>query len=189
MVESVLSRRKFLILSSSLVAMAATPGLTKKLRPLKSAPRFSTRKLALYNIHTGETFEGVYWREKAYEEKALKRLNQVLRDWRQNKQHPIDPRLFDALHQLSAKLGSKDPFEVICGYRSKETNDMLHKKHKGVSKNSLHMKGKAIDITLAHVPLKELSNAARALKVGGVGYYPQSNFVHIDLRPKLAFWS
>lgn len=189
MPELVLSRRKFLILGSSLVAVTATPSLAKKLILPKPAPRFSTRKLALYNIHTGETFEGTYWRENAYDKKALEQLNLVLRDWRNNKKHPIEPRLFDVLHRLHSKLGSKDPFEIICGYRSKETNAMLHKKNKGVSKNSLHMKGKAIDVNLAHVPLKELSNAARSLKVGGVGYYPKSNFIHIDIRPKPAFWS
>lgn len=187
MAELTLSRRKFLILGASVAATATTPTLATLILP-KKTPRFSTRKLALYNIHTGETFEDIYWRENAYDQKALERLTYVLRDWRNNTQHPLDPRLFDALHRLQDKLGSKNPFEIICGYRSKETNAMLHKKNKGVSKNSLHMKGKAIDLTLAHVPLKDLSNAARALKVGGVGYYPKSNFIHIDIRPKLAFW-
>jgi uncharacterized protein YcbK (DUF882 family) len=184
MSELTLSRRKFLVLGSSLMAVAATPSVAKLI-----TPRFSTRKLSLYNIHTGETFEGTYWRENAYDQKALERLMHVLRDRRNNKKHPIDPRLFDALHRLHTKLGTKNPFQVICGYRSPETNAKLHKASKGVAKNSLHLKGKAIDVNLAHVPLKELSNAARALKVGGVGYYPKSQFIHIDIRPKPAFWT
>jgi uncharacterized protein YcbK (DUF882 family) len=188
MAELVLSRRKFLVLGSSFMAVAATPSLATLILP-KSAPRFSIRKLALYNIHTGETFEGTYWRESHYDTKALERLTHVLRDRRNNKKHPIDPRLFDALHRLQSKLGTKDPFQIICGYRSPETNSMLHKKNRGVAKNSLHVKGKAIDVNLGHVSLKELSNAARSLKVGGVGYYPKSNFVHIDIRHKPAFWT
>jgi len=188
MEESTLSRRKFLVLSSSLIAMAATPSLATLVIP-KPPPRFSTRKLALYNIHTEETFEGTYWRENAYDKKALERLTHVLRDWRNNKKHPIDPRLFDALHRLQSTLGNHDPFQIISGYRSKETNAMLCKKSRGVSRNSRHMKGEALDIAREGTSLKELSNAARALKVGGVGYYPRSNFIHIDIRPKPAFWS
>lgn len=187
MSELTLSRRKFLVLGSSLMAVAATPSLAKKVL-LKTTPRFSSRTLALYNIHTQETFEGTYWRENQYDKNAIERLIHVLRDRRNNKKHPIDLRLFDALHRLQATLGTKNPFQVISGYRSPETNAMLHQKSKGVSKNSLHMKGKAIDINLEHIPLKELCNAARSLKVGGVGYYPKSQFVHIDIRPKPAFW-
>ncbi|MBA3814089.1 MAG: YcbK family protein [Alphaproteobacteria bacterium] len=188
MSELVLSRRKFLVLGSSFMAVAATPSFATLILP-KQSLRFSTRKLALYNIHTGETFEGPYWRENAYDKKALERLTHVLRDRRNNKKLPMDPRLFDALHRLQAKLGTKDPFQVICGYRSPETNAKLHRTSSGVAKNSLHVKGKAIDVSLEHLPLKELSNAARSLKVGGVGYYPKSNFVHIDIRPKPAFWT
>lgn len=188
MSELMLSRRKFLVLGSSFVAATATPALATLVLP-KPSPRFSVRKLALYNIHTGETFEGTYWRENAYDKKALERLAHVLRDRRNNQKHPIDPRLFDALHRLQSTLGTKDPYQVICGYRSRETNAKLHKKNRGVAKNSLHMKGKAIDITLEHIPLKELCNAARSLKTGGVGYYPRSNFIHMDIRPKPTFWT
>jgi uncharacterized protein YcbK (DUF882 family) len=170
------------------MTLAATPSLGK-LACVKTPARFSLRKLALYNIHSGETFEGTYWRENTYDAKALERLTHVLRDRRNNKKHPMDPRLFDALYRLQATLGTKDPIQVICGYRSPETNAKLHKTKKGVAKNSLHVKGKAIDINLSHVPLKDLSEAARSLKVGGVGYYPKSNFVHIDIRSKPAFWS
>lgn len=188
MSELTLSRRKFLVLSSALMAVSATPSFATLVVP-KKTPRFSTRKLSLYNIHTQETFEGIYWRENQYDKKALERLTYLLRDRRNNKKLPMDPRLFDALHRLQSTLGTQDPFQVICGYRSQETNAMLHKVKKGVSKKSLHMKGKAIDISHEAVSLKELSRAARALKVGGVGYYPRSHFIHMDIRPKPAFWS
>lgn len=183
-----LSRRRFLILASSTMAMAATPVFTASTLA-KKGPRFSSRKLSLYNIHTLEEFEGVYWREGHYDEKALTRLAYLLRDRRNNKEHPMDIRLFDVLHHLQAKLKTTDPYHIICGYRSKETNSKLHKASHGVAKNSLHMQGKAIDLRLEHTPLKELSNAARSLKAGGVGYYAKSDFVHVDVRPKPAFWT
>ncbi len=188
MSETTFSRRKFLFLASSLVAVAASPSPT--IFALSTTrPRFSSRKLSLYNIHSGEGFEGIYWREGAYEEKALARLAYLLRDRRNHKQHSIDPRLLDVLHRLHSTLGMHDPYHIICGFRSKETNAMLHKKNGGVAQNSLHVKGRAIDLRLEHKPLKELCDAARSLKAGGVGYYPKSNFIHVDIRSKPAFWS
>ena len=183
-----ISRRKFLIAASSFVAVAATPTfVASSLSTLR--PQFSSRKLSLHNIHTGEDFEGMYWREGQYDAKALKRLTHLLRDRRNNLKHPMDEKLFDLMHKLQSTLGVKEPYQVICGYRSKQTNKALHKKSKGVAKNSLHMQGKAIDVCLEHTSLKELCQAARSLKAGGVGYYPKSNFVHLDIRPKPAFWS
>lgn len=188
MSELIFSRRKFLILASSFMAITATPPLASSVLS-KTRPRFSSRKLSLYNIHSGEAFEDIYWREGQYKKEALQRLAHLLRDRRNDKQHPIDPHLFDVLHRLQSTLGTQNPYHVICGYRSKETNAQLHKKNRGVAKNSLHMQGKAIDLRLESIPLKELSNAARSLKAGGVGYYPKSNFIHMDVRPKPAFWT
>lgn len=183
-----LSRRKFLVLVSSFMAMATAPCFSTTLMPAPR-PRFSSRKLALFNIHTKESFEGVYWREGHYDEKALVRLAYLLRDRRNHQQHPIDPHLFDILHRLNINLGNKNAYHVICGYRSPRTNAMLCQKSTGVAKKSLHLKGRAIDIRCEHTPLKELKDAARALKAGGVGYYPKSNFIHVDVRPKPAFWT
>lgn len=188
MIESTFSRRKFLMLASSFMAVAATPTLATSILS-KTRPRFSFRKLSLYNAHSNEEFEGVYWREGHYDTKALKRLTYLLRDRRNNKQHPFDARLFDVLHRLQITMGSQDPYVVICGYRSAETNAKLHKKNKGVAKNSLHLQGKAIDLRLENNSLKELCDAARSLKAGGVGYYPKSNFIHVDVRPKPTFWT
>jgi len=132
MSEITFSRRKFLVLASSFVAVTASSALAPSFC-VTPRPRFSFRKLALYNIHTKEDFEGIYWREGHYDEKALINLAQLLRDRRNNKQHSIDPRLFDTLHRLQATLGTKDPYQVICGYRSKETNASLHKTNRGVA--------------------------------------------------------
>jgi uncharacterized protein YcbK (DUF882 family) len=186
--EITLSRRKFLFLATSFVAVTATPGLATSVLS-KKRPRFTSRHLCLYNLHTGEEFEGIYWREGEYVKKARERLDYLLRDRRDGQQHKIDARLFDVLHRLQSTLGTEDPYQVICGYRSKTTNDKLHKTRKGVAKNSLHVQGKAIDVRLEHIALKDLSNAARSLKAGGVGYYPKSNFIHVDIRPKPTFWS
>ncbi|EKE10517.1 MAG: hypothetical protein ACD_16C00018G0009 [uncultured bacterium] len=183
-----ISRRKFLIGVSSFVATAATPAfVASSLSTIK--PQFSSKKLSLYNVHTGEDFEGIYWRAGHYDEKALGRLADLLRDRRNNQKHPIDAHLFDLLHKLQSTLGTKEFYTVICGYRSPQTNAALRKLSNGVAKNSLHLKGKAIDIRLEHTSLKELCQAARSLKAGGVGYYPKSKFVHVDIRPKPAFWT
>lgn len=187
MSDLIVSRRKFIFLASSFVAMTATPSLAKSVLS-KTGPRFSSRKLSLYNIYSKENFEGTYWREGSYDEKALTQLSHLLRDRRDGKEYPINPQLLDVLHRLQSTLGIKDPYHIICGFRSKETNAKLHRTNKGVAKNSLHVKGKAVDLRLETTPLKELRNAARSLKAGGVGYYPKSNFVHVDIRSKPVCW-
>lgn len=187
MSEVIVSRRKFLFMASSFMAVAATPTLAVSTLS-KTGPRFTSRSLHLLNAHSEEGFQGVYWRDGHYDEKALMQLAHLLRDKRNNKEHPIDAHLLDVLHRLQATLGSKDPYQIICGYRSEATNAKLHSNSKGVAKNSLHMQGKAIDLRLASVRLKDLRNAARSLKAGGVGYYPKSNFVHVDVRPNPICW-
>lgn len=170
------------------MALASTPSFGTRVFAT-SRPRFSSRALSLYNIHSQENFDGIYWREGNYDEKALAQLYKILRDRRSQEQHVIDPKLFDLLHKLQVTFGRDQPYHIICGYRSKKTNDMLVKKKAGVAKNSFHVKGKAVDIRLEKTPLKDLCEAARSLKAGGVGYYPKSNFVHLDVRPKPAFWT
>lgn len=187
MAELILTRRKFLVMASSFVAASATPALAKTLLP-KTGPRFSSRTLHLVQAHSREEFEGVYWREGSYDEKALSRLAYLLRDKRNGKEHPIDPSLLDLLHRLNSSVDVKQPFKIVCGFRSEETNKKLRRRNKGVAKNSLHMKGKAVDIRLANFSLKELRNAAKSLRAGGVGYYPRSNFIHVDVRPTPISW-
>jgi len=139
------------------------------------------RKLAFDNPHTGERLSTVYWEQGDYVGEALHDVNNIMRDFRTGEVHNIDPRLLDLLHSLHGKLGSKRPFEIISGYRSPQTNANLAEHSSGVAKHSLHMKGMAIDINLTDVKLKSLKKAAIALKKGGVGYYPKSNFVHVDV--------
>ncbi len=187
MTELIVSRRKFLVLASSFMAVSATPTLARTILP-KTGPRFSSRSISLMNAHSSEGFEGVYWREGSYDEKALRQLAHLLRDKRNGQQHSIDPKLLDLLHQLQSTIDGKDAFKVICGYRSESTNKSLRKRSTGVAKNSLHMQGKAIDIRYSDVSLRELRDAAKSLKLGGVGYYSKSNFIHVDIRPKPCCW-
>jgi len=138
------------------------------------------RSLKFHNIHTGENLKLVYWSDDQYQPESLQKLNHLLRDHRNNKEHSMDPKLFDILHQLQSSVSNHRPFQIISGYRSPETNAMLSKRNPGVAKNSLHMKGEAIDVRLPGTELKHLRNAAIALGGGGVGYYRKNSFIHVD---------
>lgn len=139
------------------------------------------RSLSLYHTHTNERLSLVYYSEGTYALEALRRIDYLLRDHRSGAIFPIAPRLLDVLFDVSLQTGAQGVFEVICGYRSPATNEMLRAHGTGVSKNSLHMLGKAIDVRLGHIQTAHLRDIALAMGRGGVGYYPQSNFVHLDV--------
>jgi uncharacterized protein YcbK (DUF882 family) len=143
-------------------------------------PAADARRLFLHNLHTGDTVDAVYWEGGRYVEEALDRARFALRDWRNGQQHAMDEGLFDILHELSGRLETNRPFQIISGYRSPQTNAALHARSHGVAEHSLHMKGMAADIRVEGVQLAHLRAAARDLGRGGVGFYPQSNFVHVD---------
>ncbi len=152
----------------------------------------SGRELALRNLHTNESIALTYARVDAYLEGALQSLNHFLRDHYSGEVGLIDPQLFELLHRVQATLGgryaSRTPFEVISGYRSPATNAHLRQtRGGGVARSSLHMDGRAIDVRLPGVPLAELRDAARSLRAGGVGYYPDAQFVHVDTGPVRAW--
>jgi uncharacterized protein YcbK (DUF882 family) len=141
----------------------------------------SVRRLAFDNLHTGEKLDVAYWEDGAYAPGALAAVNHVLRDFRTGETHVIEPRLLDLLTILRASLGSSAPLEVISGYRSPQTNAMLHEFSSQVASGSLHMQGQAIDIRIAGLDTTRIRDAALALAIGGVGYYPTSDFVHVDI--------
>jgi uncharacterized protein YcbK (DUF882 family) len=141
----------------------------------------TVRKLSLYNLHTSEKCTVVYKDCGQCVPDALAEVNHVLRDWRNNEVHPIDTRLLDLLADLHGELGTNDPFNVISGYRSPQTNAMLHERSAGVASKSLHMQGMAIDIRLPDTQLRRVRDTALAMGRGGVGYYEASNFVHVDV--------
>ncbi len=197
-------RRRFLQVSAAAAAVMAFPSKLKAVGPppvatapvvsvaaAKAAPARATRALSFVHTHTAEKLAIQYCCDGRYEPEALAKLNHLLRDFRTGEVKPIDPKVFDLLHELSSELDADDaPFHIISGYRSPLTNNMLQKRggtHTGVASRSLHMVGKAMDIRLPDVKLKTLREAAAALKRGGVGYYPASNFVHVDTG-RVRYW-
>jgi uncharacterized protein YcbK (DUF882 family) len=172
-----LSRRRFLILG----ATAASSSLSLQ-SPVEAALRSKAeRAVALHNIHTGEHLKTVYWAEGRYQPAALKAVNRLLRDHYSGSIHSMDPRVIDLICALQHRMGTKKPFQVISGYRSPHTNAWLAARSDGVAQHSLHMEGKAIDIRLEGASINTLGKAARSLKAGGVGQYPDSGFVHVDV--------
>jgi len=145
------------------------------------------RHIGFYNIHTREALSAVYWHDGRYDPPALAAIDHHLRDFRTGDVKPIDVRLLDLLHMLNQQLGNHQPLHVISGYRSPATNAMLARRSRQVAKNSYHVKGRAIDIRLPACQLADLRDAALELCGGGVGYYPGSNFVHLDTGPVRAW--
>ncbi len=144
------------------------------------AAGFSQRRISFRHAHTGESFSGVYRVGDKYLPEAFERLNYVLRDFRTGDVFPMDPRVLDVISILQNKAGNGEPFEVLSGYRSPKTNAMLRRVSTGVAKNSFHMYGQAIDIRMPGFSTRKLRDVAKTMHTGGVGYYPRSNFVHLD---------
>lgn len=148
---------------------------------------FSSEKypepLCFYNTHTGETFR-ITHSTTGYSASVLRELEYFLRDFRTGETHTIDTGLLDVLAAIQKTCSKYTVYEVISGYRSKKTNDYLYTHTRGVNKNSLHMYGRAIDVRLRGLPTDMLRDLAELHNKGGVGYYPRSDFVHIDTGPK-----
>lgn len=136
--------------------------------------------LSFEHTHTGDKLKLTYFERGRYIKEALQEINYLLRDFRTDDIHPIDTALLDQLFFLKQTLGVNKPFHIISGYRSPHTNALLRKYSHGVAEHSFHTQGRAIDIRLEGVSSKMIRNAALSLAQGGVGYYPQDNFVHLD---------
>jgi uncharacterized protein YcbK (DUF882 family) len=171
------SRRKFLktIACGSLLAFGGSHIANATILHF---PSYKT--LALENMHTGDKLKLTYFEAGSYIKHALQEINYLFRDYHTGDVHPIDPALLDQLYDLKLILGVRKPYHIVSGYRSPITNAKLRRKSHGVAKNSFHMQGRAIDIQIAGIETKMISNAAIAMKRGGVGYYPRANFVHLD---------
>ncbi|PSW21176.1 DUF882 domain-containing protein [Photobacterium sanctipauli] len=171
-------RRQLLVAGGLTLAASLVPGVALA-SPYKAG---STRKISLTNIHTREELESEYFDGTYYLKEELQKINHICRDFRRNEVANMDRRLFDAITNIQAGLGHKGQVRIISGYRSPATNKALQK-NGGVATKSYHMKGQAIDFNLEGVSLSRIRNAALELRLGGVGYYPQSGFVHIDTGP------
>jgi len=186
-VPQAVNRRAFLGLGAVAAATALVPGRAFASTASEKAPE---RVLSFFNTHTGERLTTAYCCGGEYQPHALDQINFILRDFRANEIKPIDPKLLDLLHELHGTLEIDQPYHIISGYRSPATNAMLRARggeHSGVAGSSLHMVGQAIDIRVPGVALDNLRAAARSLKLGGVGYYPSSNFVHVDTG-RVRYW-
>lgn len=148
--------------------------------PLLALAAGENRTLAFRHTHTGERETVTYWRDGEYQVDSLQILDRLLRDHRTGESTRMDRALLDMLYQLQQAVGASGEFEIISAYRSPKTNEMLRNKSGRVAKRSLHMQGRAIDIRLCGCDLKTLRNRAVAMEAGGVGYYPKSNFIHLD---------
>lgn len=151
--------------------------------PLKAAG--DTRSLKIYYVHTGEKAVITYKRNGQFDPRGLEQLNRILRDWRKNQPTKMDPRLFDLIWEVYRESGSHEFINVVCGFRSPDTNEMLRTRtaHTGVAKKSQHMLGRAMDFYIPDVKLAKLREIGMKLQVGGVGFYPTSGspFVHMDV--------
>ena len=179
--ELLLSRRGFL------TGLATSAGLLATSPVLAAVTPEVERTLSFYHTHTGERAEVTYWADGDYLAEGLQKLNRLLRDHRTGEAAAMDQGLLDTLYALNLSLCEPGEFEIISAYRSPKTNAMLAGKNGGVAKRSLHMQGKAIDIRVRGCKLKQLREKAVALKAGGVGYYPKSDFIHVDTG-RVRYW-
>jgi uncharacterized protein YcbK (DUF882 family) len=149
-----------------------------------------TRTLSIYHVHTKESLTITYKKNGRYIPSALEKLNHLLRDWRKNQVTTIDPKTIDLMWELHADLGSRAPIHIISGYRSSATNAMLKKIGRNVAKQSMHIRGKAIDLYFPDISVEKIRGSAIVRQIGGVGYYPRSGtsgFVHID-SGRVRYW-
>jgi uncharacterized protein YcbK (DUF882 family) len=163
----------------ALKGLAAAPLAMALSRAGMAAPR-ALRSLVFHHLHTGERLSVTYFADGDYVEESLHQVDRVLRDFRTGEVHAIDPQLLDTLHALTRACRDA-PFEIISGYRSSKTNAMLRRTGSGgVADRSLHVHGRAIDARLTGFDTARLRAAAVSLGRGGVGYYPESDFIHLD---------
>lgn len=173
-------RRDFLkmglgVLAGSMLPLNAMAAVLKQVEP--------NRMLSFYNIHTQEQTEVCYFDATGYRADALIQIDHVLRDYRTGEVNPIDTELLDLLYAVKCRVHPQTPFSVISGYRSPVTNERLRRSTNGVAKKSFHTKGKAIDIRLPGYSTGQLRKLCIGMKAGGVGYYPKSDFIHLDVGP------
>jgi uncharacterized protein YcbK (DUF882 family) len=161
--------------------LAAGLGLAVPALGASAAAASAPRSLSVLNLHTGERLAATYFEGGRYLPDALAALDRVLRDHRTGEVHPIAPGLIDLVADLAGQFGRPDAVQIISGYRSPASNAALHARSSGVATRSLHMQGMAMDIRVPGAPLERLRDSALALGKGGVGYYPDSNFVHVDV--------
>jgi uncharacterized protein YcbK (DUF882 family) len=177
--SALLSRRRLLVGAAAATGVAfVTP---------TPAVSFAPLSVSLYNTHTGEWVRTVYWADGHYIRDAVRDINWVLRDHHSGEVRPMNAGVLDLLGMLRDRLDTHNPFLIISGYRSPATNYAMHMRSSGVASHSYHIKGMAIDLRCERHDLSYVRAAAMSLRGGGVGYYPRSDFVHVDCGP-VRYW-
>ena len=161
--------------------VAAAPTYSKAFGFLKGSG--DIRKLRMYSGRMGESLDMIYWIDGKYVPEAMKEINRFTRDWRNDKVSKMDQRAIDIWAAAHRLMDTDEPYMLLSGYRSPETNAMLRSRSRGVARNSLHMKGQAADLRLSGRSVSQIARAAAACSAGGVGKYSRSNFVHMDCGP------
>lgn len=177
--------RRALIRAFAATTIAAAPVYANATGLLRGSGDF--RKLRMYNARTGENIDMIYWIEGEYIAPALQEISFLMRDWRRNVTRDIDPRAIDILAATHNLLEVNEPYLLLSGYRTPETNAMLRARSRSVARNSRHISGEAADIRVGSRSVRQIARAASAVNAGGVGRYSRSNFVHMDSGPVRAW--
>jgi uncharacterized protein YcbK (DUF882 family) len=175
--KALLTRRNLLGIFAATTVVAA-PTYANAFGFLRGAG--DIRRLRMYSGRTGESLDAIYWIEGEYIPQVLKEINYFMRDWRNDKAVKMDAHNFDIMAAAHRLADVNEPYMLLSGYRSPETNAMLRSKSRGVARNSLHMQGQAADLRLKSRSVSQLAAAAESCGAGGVGRYGRSNFVHMD---------
>ena len=173
--------RRGLLAAFAATAVTAAPTCSNAFGFLRGAG--DIRRLRMYSGRTGETLDTIYWIEGEYIPEALNEITYFMRDWRSDKTKEIDPRTLDIAAAAHRLLDVGEPYMLLSGYRTPQTNAMLRSSSRGVARNSLHMRGQAADLRLRSRSVSQIYRAASACEAGGVGKYSRSNFVHMDCGP------
>lgn len=175
-----LTRRSLLGIFAATIVTAA-PTMSKAFAFNRGAG--DIRRLKMFSGRTGETLDAIYWIDGEYIPEVLTEVNTFFRDWRLDRSHRIDTRTLDILAAAHNLLDVNEPYLLLSGYRSPETNAMLRQRSRGVARNSRHMVGQAADVRMDSRSVGQVARAAAACNAGGVGRYSRSNFTHMDCGP------
>lgn len=173
--------RRGLLAAFAATAVVAAPTCSNAFGLLRGAG--DIRRIRMYSGRTGEKLDTIYWIEGEYIPEALNEITYFMRDWRSDQTKEIDPRTVDIAAASHRLLDVSEPYMLLSGYRTAQTNAMLRSKSRQVARNSLHMKGQAADLRLRSRSVAQIYRAATACEAGGVGKYSRSNFVHMDCGP------
>lgn len=173
--------RRGLLGAFAATAIAAAPTYSNAAGFLRGGG--DIRRIKMYSGRTGESIDTIYWIEGQYIGEAVNEVNRFFRDWRNGQTHQIDTRTVDIISATQNLLDTNQPYTLISGYRSPQTNAMLRSNSSGVARNSLHLQGKAADLRMQGRSVNQMARAAAACRAGGVGRYSGSNFVHMDCGP------